>query len=120
MIYVGIVGSRRRSEKPKIIKILIEEKSKHGEITIVSGGADGIDSDAQRVCKELGIRILIIYPNKREYKIKGNNIYFERNKEIAKLSDYLHGFPLNRSGGTMNTIAHFIKLGKINNLKIYD
>jgi predicted Rossmann fold nucleotide-binding protein DprA/Smf involved in DNA uptake len=120
MIYIGIIGSRRRSEKRKIKLILIKERIKHGEITVVSGGAGGIDDDAQWACKELGLRILIIYPNKAEYKIKGNDIYSERNEVVAEISDYMHSFPLHRSGGTMNTIAHFIRLGKRDKLKIYD
>ena len=65
---------------------------------------------------------MIIYPNKSEYKTKGNDIYYERNKKIAEISDYLFGFPLNRSGGTMNTIKFFKAKNnfKLGNLTIID
>ena len=122
MIYIGIVGSRKRSAKEKIKKILEDyiEFYNRKEITVVSGGADGIDNDAQWACKKLGLKILIIYPNRNDYKYKGNTIFFERNEEIAEISEYMITFPLNRKGGTMNTIKHFINLGKRNRLVIID
>ena len=46
MIYIGIVGSRKRSEKVEIKRILSSERKKHGDITVVSGGADGIGDGA--------------------------------------------------------------------------
>ena len=92
------------------------------EICVVSGGAEGIDTDAKFVAKELGIPIIEFKPNKAEYSIKGNDIYFERNKLIAEKSNLLFAFPLNRSGGTMNTIKHFRNIhGKYTDrLRIFD
>ncbi len=120
VIYIGIVGSRLRTEKIKIRKILFEKREKHRNIIAVSGGANGIDDDVQWACRTLGIPILIYYPNKDEYKIKGDDIFFERNELIAIKSDYLYGFPLYKRGGTMNTIGHFIRLGKKERLSIID
>jgi len=120
MIYIGIVGSRKRSEKVKIRGLLIKEREKHGEITVVSGGANGIDDDAQWASRALGLRILIIYPNRDEYNKKGNDIFFERNREVAEICNWLYAFPFNRSGGTMNTVNFFIKLGKKDKLTIID
>lgn len=119
-IYIGIVGSTLRSEKEKIKEIIIKERLKHDEITIVSGGAIGIDDDAQDACKQLGIPILIIYPKLEEYIFKGDNIYFERNKCIAIKSTYLYAFPHGERCGTMNTVNHFIRLGKKERLTIID
>ena len=68
----------------------------------------------------LGIPILIYFPNLQEYATKRNDIYFERNELIAKTSDYLYAFPLNRTGGTMNTVGHFIRLGKEHRLTIIE
>ncbi|KKL64502.1 hypothetical protein LCGC14_2164310, partial [marine sediment metagenome] len=45
IIYIGIVGSRLRTAKSKIKKILFEKREKHGKIIAVSGGANGIDDD---------------------------------------------------------------------------
>ncbi len=120
VIYIGIVGSRLRTEKAKIRKILFTERLTHGNIVAVSGGANGIDGDVQWGCRALGIPILIYYPNKDEYEIKGDDIYFERNKLIAIKSDYLYAFPLYRKGGAMNTIKFFRELGKKERLKIID
>ena len=111
MKYVGIVGSRNRSEAKYISLILNHLKEKY-IITLVSGGAKGIDSEAERIAKSLGIPTIIYRPNMSEYKIKRNAIYYERNKLIAEKCDYLFAFPLNNKGGTMNTVEHFIELGK--------
>lgn len=119
-IYIGIVGSRERTEKTKIKAILSKERFIHGNIIAVSGGADGIDDDVEWACRKLGIPLLTFFPKLDEYKIKRNDIYFERNELIAIISNYMHAFPLNRSGGTMNTINHFIRLGKEERLTIID
>ena len=111
VIYIGIVGSRKRSEKPQIREILkhflLFANDTDREICVVSGGAEGIDTDAVFVAKELGIPIIEFKPNRAEYSIKGNKIYFERNKLIAEKSNLLFAFPLNRKGGTMNTVRYF-------------
>ena len=120
MTHIGIVGSRKRTEQNKIMDIIISEKKKHGDVTIVSGGAEGIDSDVYWACKELGIPILIYFPKLNEYSAKRNDIYFARNWLIANKSEWLHAFPLNRKGGTMNTVTHFKNFGKENRLIIYD
>jgi len=120
MIYIGIVGSRERSEKEEIEKIIVDAMKKYGAITLVSGGADGIDKEAEAEAKFKRVSRIIYEPIFSEYKIKGTDIYFERNKKIAKISNELHAFPLDRMGGTMNTIKHFKQAGKTDRLFIYD
>ena len=126
MIFVGIVGSRKRFEQKKIREILrhfsLIYNDLDQDITVVSGGARGIDTDAGIVANELGIPIIVFKPNRAEYSTKGNDIYFERNKLIAEKSDYLFAFPLNRKGGTMNTVKYFTDIhGKdTKRLKIID
>ena len=120
MIYIGIVGSRKRTERIKIMDIIVSEKKKHRDIIVVSGGAEGIDLDAYWACEKLGVPILTYFPNIGEYSEKGNNIYSARNWLIAKISTWLYAFPLNRKGGTMNTVGHFKNFGKENCLKIID
>ena len=100
--------------------IIISEKKKHGNITVVTGGAEGIDDDTRWACKQLGIPLLTYFPNIGEYSEKGNDIYFARNWLIANISTWLYAFPLNRKGGTMNTVKHFKNFGKENCLKIID
>jgi len=80
--------------------------------TLVSGGAKGIDSEAEVIAKQLGIPTIIYRPKTEEYSIKGNYIYYERNKLIAEKCDILIAFPLNNKGGTMITVDMFKSLGK--------
>lgn len=120
MIYIGIVGARQRTEFDHIRLILIDAEKRYHDITVVSGGARGIDSDAYDVCKVLGIPILVIFPKLHEYHEKGNDIYFERNELIAKKVQELYAFPLARKGGTMNTVNHFIRLKGQDHLAIID
>ena len=114
MIYIGIVGSRKRTERIHIREILrhflLLSKGRDSEICLVSGGAKGIDTEAEQIADSLGIEKLIFKPKRNEYSIKGDDIYFERNKLIAEKSDILFAFPLNRKGGTMDTIKHFINI----------
>ena len=63
---------------------------------------------------------MIFKPKYDEYRIKGNNIYFERNKLIAQQSTFLFAFPLNNSGGTLDTINWWKKLNKDKNKLIVD
>lgn len=134
MIYIGIVGSRKRNELERILRIVRDAVSTYGEVTVVSGGAIGIDDNAKVIAHILDVPIIEYLPKHDEYndiydecddtilifKGKGNDIYFERNKLIAVKSDELHAFPLNQRGGTMNTIKHFRNLGKEDKLFIYD
>ncbi len=134
MIFIGIVGSRKRVEYIRVHNMVRNAINKYGDITIVSGGAKGIDTTALIVANELGIPIIEYKPKLDEYsnkydndnnlifKGKGNDIYFERNELIAKKSDYLYAFPLGRYmvGGTMNTVGQFIELKGKDNLTIID
>jgi len=122
MIYIGIVGSRDRSELQKIEEILSWHGNEHGynNITVISGGADGIDTEAKRMAQKYGFQLIEYKPKFKEYPKKGNNIYFERNKKIAKKSDYLYAFPKDRRGGTMNTVKYFKEFGKEDKLIIID
>ena len=111
MIYIGIVGSRKRSEKPHIRELLrhflLFANGSDREICLVSGGAKGIDTEAEYIAKSLGIPTIIFKPKTEEYWCRGKQVYYERNKLIAEKSDILYAFPLNRSGGTMNTVSYF-------------
>jgi len=122
MINLGIVGSRIRTtmDDYTIIKEFVYNfLNKHKDITLISGGAKGVDTLAEEVAKEFKLPITIHLPNHSEYPKKRNGIYFERNKLIASQSDYLLALPNgNMKGGTMNTIGYFKAMGKSNNLTI--
>ena len=120
VVYIGIVGSRQRTEKTKIKTILFKERFTHGNIIAVSGDADGIDNDVRWGCRALGIPLLTFFPKRHEYPIKGDKIFFERNELVAIISNFMYAFPWGKSGGTINTINHFIRLGKEERLTIID
>lgn len=121
IIFVGVVGSTKRNEKKKIKELLIKKKEKYKSkmIIVVSGGAKGIDTDTEIVCKQIGIPYLIFPPILEEYNSKGRNIYFERNYKIAEISNDMIAFPLGYNDGTKNTIRYFKELGKEKNLEIF-
>lgn len=80
--------------------------------TLVSGGAIGADSLAQRYARERGLSILIIYP---DYAHEGRGAAFARNKRIVENADRVLAFysaGRYREGGTRNTVEWAIKLEK--------
>lgn len=107
---VGVVGSREFRNYKQLDYFL----TKHVEEDdmLVSGGATGADSMAQRWAKATGKRILIIYPN---YGRNGRGATFSRNKEIADEADVIYAFYQHGrfgQGGTANTVMWGRKLNK--------
>jgi len=110
--YIGIVGSRRRTDKHNVIK-LVDSLPKNS--VVVSGGCRGVDTWAELRAKQRGLRTLIFKPDlsncKESYEIAKE--FYERNKQIVEHSDVIIAFvSKNRSGGTENTLKWAKKLGK--------
>lgn len=120
-LYVGIVGSRRRNtlHDRKIVLNLVEHivSDRKQSVTIVSGGAKGVDSFAEEAARVLGVEFIsIIVPSRPEvrglweFRIRA----FARNKKIALVSDMVYALvSVDRKGGTENTISHASGLGRI-------
>ncbi len=128
-IKIGIVGSRRYTNKKKIKDLLFEIKEKYGsEVEIVSGGQkDGADGLAKKFALEFDMKYVEFPPahyswnmhcklpateyNKPYYVTN----YFKRNKQIAEYSDIIVAFIQKgvKSRGTMNTIHYAEKLKKL-------
>ena len=99
---VAVVGSRDFLNYTQICRILAENIKI--EDILVSGGARGADSFAQRWAKDNGHSILIHYPN---YERFGRGSTFIRNKKIVEDSDLVLAFYAKGRlglGGTANTI----------------
>ena len=70
-------------------------KSEYGdELTIVSGGADGIDAIAEKCAENLGIKTMIFHPNIKQWDDDGQLTgYKTRNTLIAQFCDSLWCLP---------------------------
>ncbi len=104
--FVGVVGNRKEWSYDFVKTILLELKINKRD-TIVSGGAEGVDTHAQRFAKEFGLDIIICYPNPKEGSPKR---YFDRNKEIVDYCDVIIAFDKKQliKSGTRNTINYAI------------
>lgn len=111
---IAVVGSREFGNYEQL-KYEVESRRDAAEDWVVSGGAKGADSMAQRLTKETGGAILIHYP----YWRNKNNVYipgagFDRNRKIVESSDIVLAFYQKgrfRQGGTLNTAKWAEKLG---------
>ena len=126
---VGIVGSRKYTNKNKIKDFIYELKEVFGdEVEIVSGGCKfGADKYAKKFALEFDMKYVEFPPvhyswnmhcklpatkyNKPYYVTN----YFKRNKQIAEYSDIIVAFIQKgvESRGTMNTIHHAEKQKKL-------
>lgn len=108
--HVAIVGSRAFKNWEQLKRTLDEYLQE--DDTLVSGGAIGVDSMAQRYAKERGHDILVCYPRYRRF---GRGATFIRNKRIVEHSDLVLAFYSKGRkglGGTRNTIDHCIAMSK--------
>lgn len=107
---IGIVGSRS-FRNWRFLDDILGKFIEHDD-RLVSGGAIGVDSMAQRWAKENGHRITIIYP---DYQTKGRGATFARNKDIVVESDIVLAFyavGVFQKGGTANSAMWARKLEK--------
>lgn len=102
---VAVVGSRDFDDYELLCKQLdpIEIRS------IVSGGAKGADSLAERYAQEHGIPIKVILPN---WQLYGRGAGMVRNQAIVETACMVVAFWDGSSKGTANSIDHARKLSK--------
>ena len=109
---IGIVGSRKRTDRENVIKVV--DSLDLGD-TVVSGGCFGVDTWAEIRARERGLKTLIFRPDLSRIQNRLDMIarYHQRNKRIAENSDIIYAFVTpDRKGGTENTIMWAKKLGK--------
>ena len=97
---LAVVGSRTFNNYALLKKALDEYYGKDIEL-IISGGAKGADSFAERYAEENKIETLIFLPNRKKYE---GGAYFKRNKKIIKACDHLVAFWDGESPGTEMSI----------------
>lgn len=72
-----------------------------GDVTLISGGAKGVDSIARRVARSLWIPYIEFIP---DWRTHGKKAGFLRNREIVDTCDVLHAWWDGKSRGTKYSI----------------
>lgn len=98
---LAIVGSRNFKDYNLLSNCVDILCKAFNVIEIISGGAAGADTLAERYAKKNKIPIKIFYPEWKKYGLKAGYI---RNKLIIERANYVIAFPLDDSKGTWITI----------------
>lgn len=106
---LGIVGSRTFDDYERLCRCIEKFNKQTGNqrpLEIVSGGAKGADSLAERYAKDNGLALKVFYPkcgpnaSRDEFRAAA----FARNAEIVGYSEKVIAFWDMSSNGTRNTI----------------
>ena len=100
---LAIIGSRNLHVKN------IERYILDGVTEIVSGGAKGVDRDAEDFAKSSNLKITVFLP---EYEKYGRGAPIVRNKQIVDYADEVLAFWDGSSRGTYSVIEYCRKIGK--------
>ncbi|ALX27502.1 hypothetical protein GMAR_ORF128 [Golden Marseillevirus] len=97
---LGIVGGRDFSDE-SLFQLEVEELwNRKNFVRIVSGGAKGADSFAEKWAKERNIEFVVHLPKDKTKRYE----YIVRNKKIVDDSDFILAFWDGESKGTKSTI----------------
>ena len=82
---------------------------------VITGGASGIDTEAEHIAAKNGIPVEVIRPSTRDAKSRGAvmKAIRQRNEKIIDLSDIVLAIPsFDRKGGTEMGIKRAQRIGK--------
>lgn len=102
---IGIVGSRTFND----YQVMVREVNLDNATGIVSGGAIGADTLAERLAHENNLPMTVFKP---DYKQFGRSAPFKRNTQIIEASDIVIAFWDGRSTGTLDSIKKARLMGK--------
>lgn len=108
---IAIVGGRDFNDY-ELLKNELAKFTKENEISlnsILSGGAKGTDTLAEKFAAEMDIEIIIFKPNYEKY---GRGATIVRNSKIIENSDIVFAFWDGKSKGTLDSIKKAEKLEK--------
>jgi len=104
---LAIIGSRSVNCYPTVSR---EVKSMRFNVSeVISGGAVGTDSLAEKIAAELNVKLTIIKPEWRRF---GKSAGIIRNKKIVEESDFCIAFWDGKSKGTHSGIEFCKKMNK--------
>ena len=103
---VAVVGSR---DFPHLAAVRRFVLSLEKGTVIVSGGARGVDREAELTAYEAGLAVHILWA---DWKTHGRRAGLLRNEEIVAYADSVVAFWDGKSTGTMHTISLAKKAGK--------
>ena len=106
MMVYGIVGNRTGFTYNQV-QAKLQKHNITADDTIITGGAKGVDTHAQRYAQEIGATLIIFYPNPN---VNSPQRYFDRNIKIAEYIDELIAFNKKDWSGTTHTINESRKL----------
>lgn len=101
---LGIVGSRNYSDYDNFKKAVLKIVDIKNVECIVSGGAQGVDTLAEKLADEFKIKKLIFNVTQEDWKKYGKYAGPRRNTSIVENSDYIIAFPSKYGKGTQDTI----------------
>jgi hypothetical protein len=104
--FVAIVGSRNldTSFRPRVADLIGVLDT---EATVVSGGAPGVDTWAEELAAERGLRCAVVRPSRKGTALAGD--YFRRNEVIVRGAEVVVAFWNMESRGTLDSINHAIE-----------
>jgi len=112
-LFIAIVGCRKFNDYNLFKQKIKEWENSNGKIhKIVSGGAYGIDTLAEKYANEVGIPKENVIIHKPDYDIYGRSAGIIRNTDIVNDCDKLIAFPSKRSVGTYDSIRKAKKANK--------
>lgn len=106
---LAIVGSRRWKGNIEDLECLEKELKLNYVSEIVSGGAKGIDTAAEKIAKKHGITLKVFKPDYDRY---GRSAPLQRNTLIVNRADKVVAFVDDESRGTLDTIKKTKAAGK--------
>lgn len=113
---IAIVGSRSINDLELLENIWKQLNLPYKDVTIVSGGAIGVDSNGADFSDKYGIPIIVFKPNWARY---GKSAGFKRNEDIIKNCDICIAIWDGKSQGTKHSMdlckAYFKRLYVWNN-----
>lgn len=99
---VAIVGSRTFMDTKLVERVIRRLLERDPEVVIVSGGAHGADTLAEKIARKLCKRPPIVFPADWS---KGKGAGFARNQQIVAACEQVIGFWDGASRGTLHTLT---------------